>query len=209
METPNVPARLETLRKSDLDQDPVAQFRRWFAEAKRVLGEDATAMMLATADSDGSPSGRIVLLKGFDDDGFMFFTNYNSKKSKDLEANPRATLVFWWLQFAQQIRISGEVARLSAAASDAYFQSRPRGSQLGAWASPQSEVIDGRAVLEERLASVKERFGDGPVQRPPFWGGYRVIPDEFEFWLGGSDRLHDRFRYTRKGQDWQLDRLGP
>ena len=166
-------------------------------------------MTLATADASGRPSARVVLLKVFDDAGFVFFTNYRSRKARELDENPRAMLVFWWEELARQVRISGSVERVDAPTSDAYFQSRPRGSQLGAWASPQSEVIPDRSVLEARLAEVQQRFGDGPIARPPHWGGFRLVPEEFEFWLGGSDRLHDRFRYRRAGGTWQIDRLGP
>lgn len=197
------------LHKSDLEPNPVEQFRRWFTDATAIEGSDATAMTLATADADGRPSARIVLLKAFDDEGFIFFTNYNSRKSRDLEANPQAMLVFWWQDQVRQVRISGSVKRADADVSDAYFQSRPRGSQMGAWASPQSEVIPDRSYLERRLHKIEERFGEGPVERPPYWGGFILAPDEFEFWQGGHDRLHDRFRYSLEGDGWRLERLGP
>ena len=197
------------LHKSDLNENPVEQFRAWFADAAKLEGRDATAMTLATADAEGNPSARVVLLKVFGEDGFVFFTNYNSRKSVELEANPRAMLVFWWEEAARQVRISGTVTRISPEESDAYFQSRPRGSQQGAWASPQSEVIPDRAFLEQRLKRIEERFGEGPIGRPPHWGGYRLVPVQFEFWQGGTYRLHDRFRYRRTGDAWTIERLAP
>jgi pyridoxamine 5'-phosphate oxidase len=166
-------------------------------------------MMLATADAQGRPSARVVLLKAFDEKGFVFFTNYHSRKSRELEENPQAMLVFWWEELARQIRIEGQVSRVAADESDAYFQSRPRGSQLGAWASPQSEVIASRRLLEDRLSEVERRYGDGPIDRPPHWGGFRLAPESFEFWQGGNFRLHDRFLYSRQANGWRLDRLGP
>lgn len=197
------------LRKSDLHASPVEQFRHWFHDASKLEGQDATAMTLATADRTGRPSARVVLLKAFDEEGFSFFTNYNSRKSRELIENPRAMLVFWWEELARQVRIAGSVHRLDAAASDEYFQSRPRGSQLGAWASPQSQVIADRSQLEQQLRDVQERFGDGPITRPDHWGGFRLVPEEFEFWLGGMNRLHDRFRYRRNDGSWVIERLAP
>lgn len=198
------------LRKSDLAKDPVEQFRAWFADAAKLEGREATAMILATTDESGQPSARVMLLKAFDDDGFVFFTNYDSRKSRELAANPRAMLLFWWEDFARQVRIVGRTARVSDEESDEYFLSRPRGSQIGAWASPQSEVIESREALERRLKAAQDRFGEGPIPRPPHWGGYRLTPTEFEFWLGGMDRLHDRFRYRRGSEgEWKIERLGP
>lgn len=205
----NTPAIEQRLHKSDLDRNPFEQFRAWFADAAKLEGRDVTAMTLATADAQGRPSARVVLLKTFDENGFVFFTNYKSRKSRDLDSNPQAMLLFWWEELARQIRIAGKVSRVSDAESDAYFKSRPRGSQLGAWASPQSEIIASRELLEERLAEVERRFGNGAVERPPHWGGFRLVPDSFEFWHGGNFRLHDRFLYTRTGDGWRLDRLGP
>ena len=212
METSNPnepPSSAIRLRKKDLERDPVEQFRKWFTDASRLKGIDATAMILSTATRDARPSARVVLLKYFDEHGFTFFTNYRSRKSRELQENPQAALVFYWEELARQIRIVGRVERVDADLSDTYFQSRPRGSQIGAWVSPQSEVIASRSLLEDRLDEAAARFGEGPVERPPHWGGYRVVPDEFEFWLGGSNRLHDRFRYTRDDSSWKIDRLGP
>lgn len=212
METSNPnepPVSADRLHRTDLDRDPIEQFRKWFTEASRLEGIDPTAMILSTATRDARPSARVVLLKYFDEHGFTFFTNYHSRKSRELQENPQAALVFYWEELARQIRIVGRVERVDADLSDTYFQSRPRGSQIGAWASPQSEVIASRSILEERLDEATSRFGEGPVERPPHWGGWRVVPDEFEFWLGGNNRLHDRFRYTREGSGWRIDRLGP
>jgi pyridoxamine 5'-phosphate oxidase len=167
-------------------------------------------MSLATAGRDGRPSVRIVLLKSFDQEGFVFFTNYESTKGKQLEANPHAALGFYWVELDRQIRISGKVERTSREESQAYFHSRPVGSQLSAWASRQSEVIDGQRVLDARMAKMTERFGDKPIPLPPHWGGYRLKPDKIEFWQGRPNRLHDRFRYTgRADGSWQIDRLAP
>ena len=198
------------LRKADLAKNPVEQFRAWFVDAAKLEGRDATAMLVATADASGRPSARVMLMKAFDEEGFVFFTNYESRKSRELTENPRAMLLFFWEDLGRQIRISGRVERVSEEESDKYFLSRPRASQLGAWASPQSEVIPNREHLERRLKAVEERFGDGPIARPPNWGGYRLVPEEFEFWLGGVDRLHDRFRYLRAPEGtWAIERLAP
>lgn len=203
------PVAAAGLHKADLERNPVEQFRKWFHDATLLEGRDATAMTLATASREGRPSARVVLLKSFDEAGFSFFTNYRSRKSRDLLENPYAMLVFWWEELARQIRISGRVERLDESSSDAYFQSRPRGSQIGAWASPQSEVIPDRRFLEERLNEVASRFGEGPIERPPHWGGFLLVPEEFEFWVGGANRLHDRFRYRREQGNWLIERLGP
>lgn len=201
--------RARQLSESDAAADPLAQFRHWFDEAVRAELMDANAMTLATATREGRPAARTVLLKGVDDGGFVFFTNYASAKASDLEANPHACLVFFWAELERQVRITGAVTRVDAAESDAYFASRPRESQLGAHASPQSAVIESRAVLESRLAEVVERHGDGPVTRPAHWGGYRVVPDTLEFWQGRPNRLHDRLRYRRVDGAWVLERLAP
>ena len=198
------------LRRSDLNRDPIKQFANWFTAAIEAGIRDVNAMSLATADRDARPSVRIVLLKGFDQDGFVFFTNYESTKGKQLEANPYAALGFYWIELDRQIRVSGKVERTSREESQTYFHSRPVGSQLSAWASRQSEVLDGRRVLDARMAEMTERFSDKPIPLPPHWGGYRLRPDKIEFWQGRSNRLHDRFRYTRQADgSWQIDRLAP
>jgi pyridoxamine 5'-phosphate oxidase len=198
------------LRRADLHSDPIEQFSAWFAAALAAEVRDANAMSLATATPDGKPSVRIVLLKGFDERGFVFFTNHHSEKGQHLEANPFAALVFYWVQLERQIRISGSVERTSREDSAAYFHSRPVGSRLGAWASKQSEVIDARQILDSRLAAMTERFEGGDIPLPPHWGGYRVKPDKIEFWQGRPNRLHDRFRYSRQADGrWQIDRLAP
>ena len=203
-----------TLDESSVAADPVRQFERWFAEAVRVEAREPNAMTLATAGADGRPAARIVLLKECDARGFVFFTNYESRKGRELDARPAAALLFFWPDLERQVRIEGTVETLDAAESAAYFSARPRMSQLGAWASPQSEPVAGRAALEARLAEVTERFGDadGAVPRPPHWGGYRVLPDLFEFWQGRASRLHDRIRYRRAQERtgaWTIDRLAP
>ncbi len=198
------------LRRADLDDDPIRQFTAWFTDAAGAGLRDANAMTLATATPAGVPSARIVLLKGFDERGFVFFTNYQSEKGHELEANPHAALAFYWVQLERQIRIAGAVERTSREESKHYFHSRPLGSQLGAWASHQSEVIDARRMLEARLADITERFSEGEIPIPSHWGGYRVIPKTIEFWQGRPNRLHDRFRYLRKDDGaWCIDRLSP
>jgi pyridoxamine 5'-phosphate oxidase len=198
------------LRRADLHSDPIHQFGAWFAAALAADIRDVNAMSLATASPDGKPSVRIVLLKGFDERGFAFFTNYDSGKGRQLEANPFAALGFYWVQLERQIRITGAVEKTSREDSAAYFHSRPVGSRLGAWVSKQSEVIDARQILDSRLTEMKERFEDGEIPLPPHWGGYRVIPDQIEFWQGRPNRLHDRFRYSRRADGtWLIDRLAP
>jgi pyridoxamine 5'-phosphate oxidase len=216
MEIPHDPAasRYEHigkgLRRSDLDPDPIKHFANWFTAAIEAGIRDVNAMSLATAGPDARPSVRIVLLKSFDQDGFVFFTNYESEKGKQLEANLYAALAFYWIELDRQVRISGEVEKTSREESQAYFRSRPVGSQLSAWASRQSEVIDGRRVLDARVAEMTERFANKPVPLPPYWGGYRLKPDRMEFWQGRPNRLHDRFRYTLQADDsWLIERLAP
>jgi pyridoxamine 5'-phosphate oxidase len=170
---------------------------------------EPNAMTLATATPEGLPSARIVLLKGFDERGFTFFSNYDSRKGRELAENPTAALVFFWVQLERQVRIEGQVERVTDQESDAYHASRPRGSQLGAWTSWQSEVIAGREVLEERLHEFTERFGEGPVPRPPHWGGYRLVPEVIEFWQSRPNRLHDRLRYRKTAGGWIIERLSP
>lgn len=190
------------MRKADLDADPFRQFASWHE------GVDDAAACLATASPDGLPGARMVLVRGYAPDGFRFFTNYSGAKARDLEANPRAALVWYWPP-GRQVRADGRVERLTRRETAAYWETRPRGSQLGAWASRQSEVIGGREELEESLAEVRRRFGDGEVPCPPFWGGYRLVPDHVEFWHHRDDRLHDRLRYRREGAIWVIERLAP
>jgi pyridoxamine 5'-phosphate oxidase len=198
------------LRRSDLDPNPIRQFANWFTAAIEAGIRDVNAMSLATAGRDARPSVRIVLLKSFDQDGFVFFTNYESAKGKQLDANPYAALGFYWIELDRQIRISGKVEKTSREESKAYFRSRPVGSQLGAWASRQSEIIDARRVLDARMAEMTERFRNKRIPLPAHWGGYRLKPDMIEFWQGRRNRLHDRFRYTRTANEsWQIDRLAP
>lgn len=198
------------LLRADLDPDPIKQFEKWFDEATAADIRDVNAMSLATATADGIPFVRIVLLKAISERGFVFFTNYQSDKGRQIEANPRAALNIFWVQLERQIRISGPVEKTSREESEEYFQSRPIGSQLGAWASAQSEVIENREMLEAELAKVTERFGGGPIPVPPHWGGYRVLPETIEFWQGRADRLHDRFRYRQQDSAaWIIERLAP
>lgn len=199
------------LDEADVSHDPFVEFARWFAEAQEARVPEPTAMTLATATSDGHPAARIVLLKGFDPRGFVFFTDYRSRKGLELEANPRAALVFWWGELERQIRITGGVALASHEESERYFTSRPLGSRIGAWASHQSRVIPGRATLEGDVKEVEARFPDGAVPLPPHWGGYRVVPDTIEFWQGRENRLHDRIRYVRETgpHGWRIERLSP
>lgn len=197
------------LDESAIDADPIRQFARWFEEARAAQLLEPNAMTLATATPDGVPSARIVLLKGFDERGFAFFTDYRSRKGEELARNPRAALVFWWGEIERQVRITGSVTRTSEAESVAYFSTRPLGSRLGAWSSHQSQVIPDRGVLEARVAEATARFGAGEVPLPPHWGGFRVTPDTIEFWQGRPNRLHDRIRYVRGEGGWQVERLSP
>lgn len=198
------------LRRADLHADPIEQFRAWFAAALASEMRDVNAMSLATATPDGKPSVRIVLLKAVDDRGFCFFTNYDSEKGQHLEANPHASLCFYWTILERQVRISGPVERTSREDSAAYFHSRPVGSRLGAWVSKQSDVIDSRKILDARMEEMRERYHNTEIPLPPHWGGYRLKPQEVEFWQGRPNRLHDRFRYTRRDDGtWQIDRLAP
>jgi pyridoxamine 5'-phosphate oxidase len=197
------------LRRRDLDPDPIKQFNNWFTAAFNAQILDANAMTLATC-VDSKPSARVVLLKDFDERGFVFFTNYASEKGRQLEKNPNAALVFYWMEVERQIRIQGKVKKTTRAESEEYFRSRPIGAQLGAWASHQSEAIDARRVLDARLEEMKQRFAEGPIPVPPHWGGYRLKPERVEFWQGRPDRLHDRFRYTlQRDGSWKIDRLAP
>ncbi len=197
------------LREADLAADPIAQFLQWFQEASRTETDDVNVMTLATAAPDGRPSARIVLLKGVDD-GFVFYTNYESHKGRELEENPNAALVFWWPTLARQVRIEGGVERVSVEESDAYFRSRPRGSRIGAIASPQSRVIENRDLLAGRVVALEEEYREKEeIPRPHHWGGYRLRPALMEFWQGRESRLHDRLQYRREGDGWIIERLGP
>ena len=199
------------LDERDVDRDPLRQFACWFDEAVAAQLPEPNAMTLATVGDGGRPAARIVLLKGADARGFVFFTNYDSRKGRELARDPRAALLLFWVELERQVRIEGVTERVSAAESDAYFASRPRLSRFGAWASPQSATIDGRAILEERFAQVAARYADesAPVPRPPNWGGYRLVPDLFEFWQGRRSRLHDRILYRRAADAWAIERLAP
>ncbi|HEY9505811.1 MAG TPA: pyridoxamine 5'-phosphate oxidase [Gemmatimonadales bacterium] len=197
------------LDEKDVSPDPFAEFALWFAEAQSAAAVEANAMVLATATPDGRPSARMVLLKGFDQLGFVFFTDYRSRKGQELEANPRAALTFHWSELERQVRIEGTVTRTSAEESEAYYRSRPVGSRLGAWVSHQSRPVASREELEAGLREVARRFGGTDVPLPPDWGGYRVSPDCFEFWQGRESRLHDRIRYLREAERWQIERLSP
>jgi pyridoxamine 5'-phosphate oxidase len=197
------------LRKADLLADPLAQFQRWFDEARAAGLEEPNGMTLATVDAAGQPAARTVLLKGVDRRGLTFFTNVESRKARELAANPKAALLFWWPPQARQVRFEGAIEAVGDSEADAYFATRPRGSQIGAWASAQSSVIADRAALEAAEAEIAARFADAAVPRPPFWGGYRLVPRCVEFWQGRHNRLHDRLRFTRDGDGWRLERLAP
>ena len=202
--------KLQSLSEKDALPDPFAQFEKWWKEALDSHIDEVNAMTLATASADGMPDARIVLLKGFDTQGFTFFTNYSSAKGNELLENPRASLVFFWKELERQVRISGLAVMVSAAESDAYFNSRPEGSRIGAWASPQSEFIENREWLEENERKMREQFPDGLIERPSHWGGYRVRPTRVEFWQGRPNRLHDRILYSlEKTGRWKIGRLAP
>ncbi|HEX4931594.1 MAG TPA: pyridoxamine 5'-phosphate oxidase [Gemmatimonadaceae bacterium] len=200
---------LASLDLADVDADPFIQFTRWFDEARRAEVLEPNAMTLATADARGRPAARVVLLKEVTPRGFVFFTDYRSRKGQELGDNPQAALCFFWKELERQVRIAGTVERIAAAESAAYFTSRPLGSRIGAWASVQSAVIPGRDWLEAEVERVTAAYPDGAVPLPPHWGGYRVTPDEFEFWQGRESRLHDRVRYTPNGGSWSVERLSP
>ena len=197
------------LREDELDPNPFKQFEKWFKDAQAAKVIEPNAMALATATRDGKPAARYVLLRGLDERGFVFFTNYESSKGHELADNPRAALVFFWAEVSRQVRVEGRVEKVPAEESDKYFATRPRDSQLSAWASHQDEVIPNRAALEQKMRECSERFPNA-VPRPNYWGGYRVIPAWIEFWQGRPGRLHDRLRYTRQGDgSWKIERLAP
>lgn len=224
---------LGALRQTDLDPDPVAQFNKWFKQAERSRGggwfrsvgialyklaqaiigrvpEEVNAMVLATADKNGRPSARYVLLKGVDNRGFIFFTNYDSRKGRDLADNPEAALVFYWPELERQVCIYGKATKLPREESEAYFRTRPKGSRIAAWASPQSQVIPNRLALEQKWAEFAAKFDGADIPLPPNWGGYVLAPQEVDFWQGRANRLHDRFRYTKTAENnWQIQRLAP
>ncbi|HEX5974986.1 MAG TPA: pyridoxamine 5'-phosphate oxidase, partial [Rubrobacteraceae bacterium] len=197
------------LTESDADSDPIAQFRRWFGEALAADLHEPNAMILATATPDGRPSARVVLLKGFDERGFVFYTNYEGRKGTELEANPYCALVFYWAELERQVRVEGHARRVTEKEADEYFRSRPRGSQLGARVSEQSRPVGGREALEEKLRWLEAEYDGREVPRPQFWGGYRVEPDSIEFWQGRENRLHDRLLYRLSDGEWGRERLQP
>ena len=200
--------KLESLDESDVSASPFDQFDKWFGDATKAELPEPNAMTLATCDASGRPSARIVLIKGYDERGIVFFTNYQSRKGQDLAANNRAALLFFWPELERQVRIEGRVETVSAADSDAYFQSRPVASRIGVWASPQSQVLPSRTELEARFAAFSAEHGENPP-RPAYWGGYRVVPVFYEFWQGRRSRLHDRICYRLANGKWKLERLAP
>ena len=202
--------KLETLNENDVALTPLLQFSNWWDEAIKSDIYEVNAMTLATVKSDGTPSARIVLLKGFDDRGFVFYTNYNSNKGKELDVSKKACLVFFWKELERQVRITGSVERVSEKESDEYFNSRPEGSKIGAWSSPQSLPIYNREIIEENVAKFEQQFNNEPIPRPPHWGGYIVNPTQIEFWQGRPSRLHDRILYSlQEDKSWKIERLAP
>jgi pyridoxamine 5'-phosphate oxidase len=202
--------KLNSLSEKEAPPDPILQFDQWWNEAIKSGIEEPNAMTVATASGDGIPSARILLLKGFDKKGFVFFTNYNSYKAQQLLENPRACLVFFWKELERQVRITGLVEKINGQESDEYFNSRPEGSRIGAWASPQSQVIESRDWLLQNEKNVWQQFGEKKIERPPYWGGYRVRPVSIEFWQGRPNRLHDRIQYSLQDDaNWNIERLAP
>jgi pyridoxamine 5'-phosphate oxidase len=203
------PNQVRGLTEADLGRDPVVEFDRWLADARTAGGPLPEAMALATADSTGAPSVRHVLLRGLDERGFVFFTNYDSRKGRELAANPRAALAFHWPQLKRQVTVTGHVERVARVESERYFAARPVGHRLSAWASRQSEVLAGRGELEQRFAEAEARFAGHDVPLPANWGGFRLRPNTIEFWQGRLNRMHDRLRYTRDAEGWRPERLSP
>ncbi len=197
------------LSRTGLEEDPVQQFTNWFEQARKTDIADPTAMILATVDSHGRPSQRAVLLKYYDNSGYVFFTNYESRKAHEIAKNPKVSLLFVWLELERQIMITGDAHKISTAESAKYFMSRPKESQVAAWVSSQSHKLSSRQVLMQKFLEMKKKIGEGKVPLPSFWGGYKVVPDEYEFWQGRKNRLHDRFHYTRQGEGWKIERLAP
>lgn len=197
------------LNSNDLEMCPHIQFDKWFKQAQKANLNETNAMSISTVSEIGVPSSRTVLLKIYDKKGFVFFTNYSSQKAQDIESNSNVALLFPWLSLERQVRISGRAEKITKKESFAYFTSRPKGSQLGAWISPQSRVIESRDFLKQKLAEMKNKFSQGDIPLPDAWGGYRIIPSKFEFWQGRSSRLHDRFVYEKSGNDWDIKRLAP
>jgi pyridoxamine 5'-phosphate oxidase len=200
--------RLQQLKESDIQQDPLLQFQNWFQAAIDAKVNEPNAMNLSTVKGSGRPASRIVLLKGVEENGFVFYTNYQSDKGQQLQQQPYASLCFFWPELERQVRVEGKVVKVSPATSDAYFQSRPLASRLGAWASPQSKIISGRVFLEQNLEEAKKKF-IVDIPRPENWGGYKLIPDYLEFWQGRESRLHDRIVYSLNGEKWSINRLAP
>jgi len=197
------------LNEEDLNKDPIIQFENWFQDARNAGILEPNAMSLATVDNTGQPTLRTVLLKYFDEHGFVFFTNYESRKAQNIEAHPQAAALFPWIGLNRQVSVQGKVRRISTAESFKYFSSRPRESQIGAWVSDQSKAINSRGLLEQKLAEMKRKFGDGKIPLPSFWGGYQIVPERIEFWQGRPHRLHDRFEYLKRESGWATQRLQP
>ena len=198
------------LDREDLAEDPIVQFEEWFRYACDTVPMDPNAVSISTVDSENRPSSRTVLLKYFDESGFVFFTNFESKKAEQIDANPNVALLFFWSDAARQVKIRGKAARIPTSETLKYFVSRPRGSQIGAWVSAQSSVVSSRSLLENKFQEMKQKFSNKEIPLPSFWGGYRVVPDVIEFWQGRRNRLHDRFQYTKQADgSWQIERLAP